>query len=44
MAANVRYRSIFYNTTNTGSGDVTWTIEILDTEAVAQVHNFKFDG
>lgn len=44
MAANVRYRSIFYNTTNTGSGDVTWTIEILDTEAVAQVHNFETDG
>lgn len=38
MAANVRFRSIHYNTT----GDsVTWTIEILDTEAVAQVINFE---
>ena len=38
MAANVRYRSIYYNT----SGDsITRKIEILDTEAVAQVINFQ---
>lgn len=38
MAANVRYRSIYFNT----SGDsITRKIEILDTEAVAQVINFQ---
>jgi len=36
--ANVRYRSTYYNTTGTG---VTWTLEILDTESVAQVINFQ---
>lgn len=36
MAANVRYRMIYYNTT----GDpVTWKLEILDTETVAAVVN-----
>lgn len=39
MAANVRYRGTFYNTTVTGTGSRTMKVEILDTEAVAQVIN-----
>lgn len=38
MAANVRYRSVYYNTTGTS---VQWTLEILDTEPVGQVFNFE---
>ena len=38
MAANVRYRGTYYNTTGTYS---TWIIEILDTESVAGVTNVE---
>lgn len=41
MAANVRYRATYYNTTGTS---VTSVIEILDTEAVAQVINVETSG
>ena len=46
MAANIRYRSTFYNTTITGSGGtpITRKIEILDTESVAGVVNFEGVG
>lgn len=39
MAANVRYRMIYYNTPNDGSPPCTWKLEILDTETVASVVN-----
>ena len=41
MAANVRYRSTYYNTTGTPT---TWIIEILDTESVAGVVKFQTDA
>lgn len=37
-AANIRFRSIYYNTTG---ASIEWKIEILDTEPVAQVINFE---
>lgn len=41
MAANVRYRSTFYNTTASGSGNRTGILEILDMEAVAGITQFQ---
>ena len=41
MAANVRYRGTYYNTTGT---IVSQTIEILDTEPVSQIINVELSG
>lgn len=37
-AGNVRFRSIYYNTTGAA---IEWKIEILDTEPVTQIFNFE---
>src|SRR5688572_22598269 len=39
MAANIRFRGTYYNTTATGTGNRTIKVEILDTEEVAQIIN-----